>query len=104
ALETGLDVFQRSAERGGRRGGGERVVDVVEARQRQLDGRAAVRGAQVDLRAAHPVQPYALGGDCGVGTRATAVRAAVAAEVAQVDRLVLVRVPAVAAVLRVRRM
>ena len=96
------DGGQRYAERQRRRGGGQRVVDVVEAREGEVQRELALGRAQVDVRALHALESHAGGGHGGLRSPAPAVRAAVAAQVAQVDRFVLVRMAAVSAVLRVR--
>ena len=112
AAECAGEALQRLAERGerhaeleDRRRRGHGVVDVVEAGQRERSGELALGRAKLNARSVHALQlARSVAATCGVGALAAAVRAAVAAEVAQVDRLVLVGVPAVAAVLRVGRM
>ena len=87
-------------ERG--RGGRDRVVDVVEPRERQPDGELARGRAQLDLRALHSVEPHPGGGHLRPRALAPAVRTAVAAQMAEVDGVVDVGRAAVAAVLGVR--
>ncbi len=101
ALQRLADGLQRHAQlqSGRRRGHG--VVDVVEAGEGEPHGERALRGPQLDARATHAVELHPRGGDLRDRSLAAAVGAAVAAHVAKVDRLVDVRVAAVAAVLRV---
>ena len=104
ALEAGADLLERRAERLRERRGSERVVDVVEAGEREPQpGRAGgrleqergrVQAVELDLRRAHlQLRP-----------RVPARRTAVVAEVADVRRGELVRLPAADAVARVGRM
>ena len=101
-LQARHDVGQRGTEREGERGRGERVVDVVEARERQrhpglTGGRderegGAARAVQLDGRAA----------DGRLGAPRVPGRAVVVAEVAEVDGVVDVGRAAAPAVLGVR--
>jgi hypothetical protein len=103
ALEPGADVVERRAQLQPRSRRGEGVVDVVQARELQLDRRAARRRFDVHRRAGHAMQLHAPRDDLGLGPAPAAVRAVVVAQVAHVDRVVDVGVATVAAVLRVGR-
>ena len=83
------------------RRGPERVVDVVEAGERQLDPCRGAVGVQREGGGADPAQLDVAGHDGRLGAPLAAVRAVVAAEVREVDRVVRVGVPAAPAVLRV---
>ena len=84
-------------------GRGERVVDVVEAGQRDADVDRPLRRAQRDVGAAGAVEDDPCRRDREIRSARVAVRAVVAAEVAEVDGVVDVRGAAPAAVLGVRR-
>ena len=79
------------------------MVDVVEPWEGQPDLRDPGRRPQRQVRAGHAAQHDALGSDLWSRPLAPAVRAAVAAQVPHVDRLVRVGVAAAAAVLGVGR-
>ena len=89
---------QRQAQR--RRA--QRVVDVVEPGEGELDIHRPRRGVEHEGGAAGPVQLDVMGGDGRLGPALAAVGAVVDAEVPQVDRVVFVGVAAAAAVLGVR--
>ena len=88
-----------SCEAGGDRG--ERVVDVVEAGQRQLQRDLALRGANRDREPSIPRSSIAVAATSGRGRSRAAVRAGVVAEVADEGALVGVGMAAAAAVLGV---
>ncbi len=85
------------------RGRGERVVDVVEAGQRERDLGLAGGRAQREAGRAHAFQAHVAGCDRRRRPRLAAARAVVVAEVAEVDRVEHVRRAAAAAVLGVGR-
>ena len=96
------DVVEGSAELERERGRGERVVDVVEPGEGEAQTRSPAGVDELEARRRHPLEPDAARPHtCGRGPLPAAVRAVVAAEVAEVDRVVDVGVPAVAAVLGV---
>ena len=99
--EPGGDGRQLDAQRQAQGGGPERVVDVVEPGQRQLDAGRALGRAQREGGGADAAQLDRLGGHRGLGAAVAAVGAVVAAEVAHVGGLVDVGVAAAAAVLGV---
>ena len=109
--KTARDRLQpaRGSAPGGRRersaGGdrGERVVDVVEAGQGQLELELALRRPHPQPRAGHPAQLDLGRGDVRGGAVGLAVRAGVVAEVADEGALVRVGSAAAAAVLGVVR-
>ena len=95
------DLVGRGAERTGEGGGREGVVDVVEARQRQLDPPGSGRRDQVERRAVEPAQLQVPRRNVERRARVAAVRAAVVAQMPDVRRRVVVRMAADYAVLRV---
>ena len=58
ALQPGDDPLQRNLQRRGERGRGERVVNVVEARQRECYLRLARGSVQLEARRADAFKPY----------------------------------------------
>ena len=99
--ETVAHRRRRLPERERDRRGGRGVVDVVEARERQLDVNLSLRGDQPEAGAREPVEVDVARGHVEGRSRVTAVRAAVVAEVADVRGRVCVRRAAADAVLRV---
>ena len=93
-------VVERGPELQRERRRGDRVVDVVETGEGEGSGALALRGRD-SKRAARMPSARRPGRHLRLGARAAAVRAAVAAQMAEIDGVVDVRVPAVAAVLRV---
>ena len=92
------------AKRARQRGGGERVVDVVETGQRDPCGGGPQRRAQLEAGAAQAVEADVVGADGGLRAASAAARAGVDAEMGDVDVGVGVGGAAAAAALRVRRM
>ena len=85
-------------------GGGHRVVDVVETRQRKLHVDRSLWCHELEPYGRQTLEDDPTGADVEGGPAASAVRAAVVAEVPDVGRDVLVRRPADEAVLRIRGM
>ncbi len=98
-LEARLGAFEPDAEAKRRSEGGEGVVDVVEARQRQLQAQGALRRRDRRGRAAHPVQLDLRRGDLRARPGRLAVVAVVVTEVPDEGALVDVGRAAAAAVL-----
>ena len=101
AREALADLVQRRTERLCERGCADRVVDVVEARERQFDPRRALGSDEVEGRAAEPVQLDRPRANLQLGPSVSARRATVVAEVPDIRRGELVRVPARDAVARI---
>ena len=97
------DLVKRRAESLGERRRTDRVVDVVEPGQSELDAPRALRRDEVERGALEAVQLDRPGGHVERRPRVSAVRAVVVAEVADVDRAVVIRRSAAHAVLRVGR-
>ena len=95
------DLVERGAERARERRGAHRVVDVVEARQRELDPARALRHDEVEGRPVEPCELDRPRRHLERRPRVAAVRAAVVAEVPDVRGRVVVRRSAADAVLRV---
>ena len=100
-LEAGADRLERRPEREAEARRGGRVVDVVEARERELDLDLAARGDEREPGRAEAGQLDVPRDEVELGSGMPARRAAVGAEMADVRSLVLVRRPAADAVLRV---
>src|SRR5207302_8252580 len=98
-LEAGDDRLQPDSELEAQCGGAERVVDVVEAGEGEGDGRLTGWGAQEEARRTRPIELDPLGGDAWRRSLLAAVRAARAAQVAEIDRFVAVGASAPATVL-----
>src|SRR5439155_16401542 len=101
ASEAVCDFVDRRPERVCERGGAERVVDVVEPRQGQLDPSCSVWKRQRERRTLEAATLDRACDDVERGPRVAATRAAVVAEVADVRCRVDVRRAATDAVLRV---
>src|SRR5262249_40552403 len=104
ALETGRDLVELCPEGAGESGSCDRVVDVVETRQPQLDSPRPLRRVEPERGVLEPVQRDVPRRELETRPRMVAARAPVVAEVADVGGHIVVRRAAADAVLRVRGM
>src|SRR5205823_9534832 len=100
-LEPALDLVERGAERPRERGSSQRVVDVVEARNAELDATPSFRRDQVERDALDPLKLDLASDDVERGAPVAAGRATVVAQVPDVGRGVVVGRPAPNAPLRI---
>ena len=89
-LQPVMDLVERGTQRPRERGRTERVVDVVEPGDAELDAPRSVGGDQVERDALDPAELDLAGDDVERRAGVAAGRAAVVAEVADVGRRVLV--------------